>query len=312
MAGGSSYNQGVKAPDRLRKVRVLINPKSGLGWSSAGIQESFGRHWDVPGMDLSFQFSRSVEDGKAKARRAVQEGVDTLLVVGGDGMVNTIGSELVDTPVAFGVVPVGSGNGFARHFGIPLRPEEAIESLRGARPMVIDVGLANGRPFLVTCSLAWDAALVRSFEKFPVRGALPYVLAAAYEFLGYVPQPFRVVLDDKEELEWPRPMVFTAANLTQFGVGARIAPRARPDDGYLELVVVTQKDVARVLAGLPRLFDGSFDGLPGVTSQRFRRMLVRRAKTAPIQVDGELMPPVADVCIEVKPKALTVLVPPAG
>ncbi|HRZ11965.1 MAG TPA: diacylglycerol kinase family lipid kinase [Kiritimatiellia bacterium] len=287
---------------------MLINPRSGGWWSSQAIQKAFDDHWDTAELDLSYQFSRSVEDGKTKARRAVEEGVDTILVVGGDGMVNTIGGVLVGTHTALGVIPVGSGNGFARHFGIPLDPEEAVKELRTAGRRRIDIGLANGRPFFVTCSLAWDAALVRSFEKFPMRGSLPYVLAAAYEFLGYVPQPVRVRLDG-EDLAWADPLVFTVANLTQYGVGAKIAPRAEPDDGWLELVVVSRQDAPRVLAGLPRLFDGSFDGLPGVETRRFKRMLVERARPAPIQMDGELIEPADKVDIEVVHKALRVLVP---
>lgn len=163
----------------VRKVRVLINPRSGGWWSSQAIQKAFDEHWESGDVDLTYQFSRSVEDGQRKARRAVEEGTDTVLVVGGDGMVHTIGSVLVGTSTALGVVPVGSGNGFARHFDIPLDPENAVRALRRARRQSIDVGLANGRHFFVTCSLAWDAALVRSFEKFPMRGSLPYGLAAA-------------------------------------------------------------------------------------------------------------------------------------
>ncbi|MBU1695390.1 MAG: diacylglycerol kinase family lipid kinase [Verrucomicrobia bacterium] len=296
------------ASSSARQVRVLINPRSGGWWSSQAIQKAFDDYWEGADMDLTYQFSHSVEDGKQKARRAVEEGVDTVLVVGGDGMVNTIGSMLVGTPTALGVIPVGSGNGFARHFNIPLDPESAVRVLRHAKRRAIDVGMANGRPFFVTCSLAWDAALVRSFERFPVRGSLPYVLAAAYELLGYVPQPVEVQLD-AEKMSWADPLVFTVANLTQYGIGAQIAPRAKPDDGWLELVVVARQDAPRVLASLPRLFNGSFHRLPGVVTKRFRRMTVQRAVPAPIQMDGELVEPTNDVTVEVVPKALTILVP---
>ena len=69
-----------------------------------------------------------------KVRRAIDRGTDTVLVVGGDGMVNTIGSELVNTDVRLGVVPAGSGNGFARHFKIPLHPIAAAQALLTATP----------------------------------------------------------------------------------------------------------------------------------------------------------------------------------
>lgn len=295
----------------LRRVRVMINPKSGLWWSSSGLQQILQQHWDVPGIDLSYQYSKSAEDGQAKARRALDEGVDTIIVVGGDGMVNSIGSMLIDTPVALGVVPAGSGNGFARHFGIPLTAEKAVRALVDADRIPIDVGTANGRPFLVTCSMAWDAALVRTFEKSPVRGVLPYIFAAAYEFLEYRPQPFAVTLDGTEELSFSKPLVFTVANLTQYGGGAQVAPQACHDDGRLELIVLSKDDAPRALTQLPRLFDGTIDRVPGMVTRTFESLLVRRRKPAPIQVDGELVESPAEVAVAVKHKALNVLVPKA-
>jgi len=296
----------------IRRVRVLINPHSGLWWSSSGLQLSLERHWNVEGMDLAYQYSRSPEDGAAKARRAVEDGADTVLVVGGDGMVNTIGSALVHTGVALGVIPAGSGNGFARHFDIPLNAEGAVTALLEGRRMTIDVGTANGRPFFVTCSLAWDAALVRTFEKSPIRGIFPYVFAAAYEFLEYDPQPFEVILDGQEHLSFSNPLLFTVANLTQFGSGARVAPQAEPDDGFLELVQISRQDAPAVLAQLPRLFQGTLDQLPQVVTRRFRSLVVRRRESGPMQVDGELVNAPAEVVVGVLPKALTVLVPGEG
>ncbi len=298
-----------EAQRNLRKVRVLLNPRSGVSRSFGEIQEVFERYWDHPGIDLTFQFSKNFEDGQAKARRAVAEGVDTMLVVGGDGMVNSIGSVLIGTDVALGVVPTGSGNGFARHFDIPLIPQKAVQALADAHRRRIDVGLANSRPFFVTCSMAWDAAIVRTFEKSPVRGVLPYVLAGAYELIAYEPQSFRVKLDGGGPIDFKEPMVFTVANLTQFGGGARIAPTACPDDGDLELVVVARRDAPWLVRDLPKLWDGRVDQLDRVTTTRFSTLHVERENAAAIQVDGELIESQADVTITVEPRSLTVLVP---
>ncbi len=304
---GGSVNK--TTPDELRRVRVLINPKSGLLWSFGAMQEVLERTWGAKGIDLSYQFSKSAEDGMDKTRRAVEDGMDTILVVGGDGMVNSIGSVLMHHDVALGVIPSGSGNGFARHFGIPLTPERAAEALVGAERQKIDVGTANERPFFVTCSMAWDAAIVRTFEKSPVRGVVPYVFAAVYEYLGYVAQPFHITLDEREDLHFSDPVVFTVANLTQYGGGARIAPQAEPDDGLLELIVMQNRDAAKLVANMAKLFDGTIDQLSEVTWRRFQKLEVRRQKPAPIQVDGELVEEGACIRIDVIPKALTVLVP---
>jgi diacylglycerol kinase (ATP) len=305
VVGASATSKG----NRVRKVRVLINPRSGVGWSTESILPALARHWDVAGIDLSLQYSKNARDGKDKVGRAIEDGVDTILVVGGDGMVNSIGSALIGTGVALGVVPAGSGNGFARHFEIPLQAERAVASLVDAHRVPIDVGTANGQPFFVTCSMAWDAALVETFEKSPVRGILPYVMAAAYQLLEYRPQRFEVVIDEQERVVFNEPMVFTAANLTQYGGGAKIAPSACPDDGHLELIVVARQDMPKLLANAPRLFAGTLDRLPEVVTRRFRSLNVRRARSAPIQLDGELINAPAEVSLAVMPRALTVLVP---
>lgn len=268
--------------------------------------------WQDQAADLTYQISHSPEDGKAKTRQAIEDGVDTVIVVGGDGMVNSIGSALIGTGVALGVIPTGSGNGFARHFNIPLATPRAIEALVSAKRRQIDVGVANDRPFFVTCSLAWDATIVRSFERSPVRGILPYVLAGAYELINYTPQPIEVEMGDGRRRSFEDPLVCTVANLTQFGGGVRIAPTAEPDDGYLELVVACRKDAVRLVADFVRLFDGTLDEVDQVTTLRFAEMTVRRPAPAPMQVDGELVDAPADVRFRVMPKALTVLVPEPG
>ena len=295
--------------DSLRRVRVLVNPISGLGFSFDSfwgiVEEQFGPF----GADVSYQFSRDVADGRRKAESAVRDGVDALIVVGGDGMVNSIGSALVGTPVALGVVPTGSGNGFARHFGIPLDLPGAVRALARSRRRAIDVGAANGRPFFVTCSLAWDAAIVRGFEAFPFRGIVPYVFAAASELIAYEPQPFEVALDGEPAQVFADPVIFTLANLTQYGGGAQIAPQARSDDGQMEMVVVLRQDLPLVLVNVARLFNGTLDRLPQVLTRRFRTLTVRRRRATPIQLDGELVEAGAEVEIRLLPQTLSVLVP---
>lgn len=293
----------------MRDVLVLVNPKSGLPRSFTALRNAVETHWDVAGTHLYYQFSKSKEDGIEKAERAVAQGVRTILVAGGDGTISTIGRVLVDTDVAIGAIPLGSGNGFARHFDIPLGIADAVKSLASAHVKPIDVGVVDGIPFLVTCSLAWDAAIVRSFEKWPVRGFLPYVLAGVQEIFEFSPQDMSVAMGSGHSESYHNPVVFTIANLTQFGGGAQIAPTAKADDGYLELVVVLQRELPKLLPNMPRLFDGSLTDVPGLHTRRFRGMTVTRATPGIIQVDGEVVDAGREVRIDVKPGALNVLVP---
>lgn len=291
----------------MKQVLVLINPKSGVGGPYryiTAIQDA----WDNDEHDVYYQFSLSAEDGAAKVRRAIDYGIDIVLVVGGDGMVNTIGRELVGTDVALGVIPAGSGNGFARHFKIPLQPVAAAEALLNGKPLPIDVGKANGRLFFVTCSLAWDGALVETFEKYPFRGLVPYVLAGAQQLLEYKAQAFHVTIDN-EVLELKHPMIFTVANLSQFGSDFLVAPDAQADNGNLELVAIERKDMPLVLAQVHRFIEKTFHQHPLVVNRHFKTMSVRRENNSPIQVDGEIFNTDHEVTIEVIPSALNVIVP---
>lgn len=293
----------------MKRVLVLVNPTSGLPGSFSSMRAAFDRNFEARGICVLYAITQSKEDGVIKARMAQELGCDAVLVVGGDGTVSTVGKALMDSPVAMGVIPTGSGNGFARHFGIPLNVGQAVAALADAQVREIDVGMVNGVPFFVTFSAAWDAAIVKSFDRSPVRGILPYVFSAVYEFLEYRPQDMQVVLDDDERLKLQRPVIFTVANLSQFGGGARIAPHADASDGKLELVVGQQQDMPIILTNLVRLFDGSIKRVPRLITRTFSSLSIEREKADPIQLDGELVEAERELLVTVKPRCLRTLVP---
>ncbi len=293
---------------RPESVRVLMNPHSGLTSSLYAVQQLVEEHWSSC-CECSYQFTHDAADGTQKAARAVEEGISVILVVGGDGVVNSVGRAVMGSNTAMGVIPAGSGNGFARHLGMPLEWKKAIPALVRAERISIDVGLINGRPFFVTCSMAWDAMLVRTFNKFPFRGVMPYALSAVYEYFDYRSQPFRVKVDGGQPRDIDRPLVFTVANMTQYGGGAKIAPQASPDDGLLELVIIPQVETSKLLSSIPHLFDGTIDRVPYVKTERFSHLEISRDRADPIQIDGDLVEASADLEVVVKSKALKVLIP---
>lgn len=293
-----------------KKVRVLINPRSGFSVPIRTICKAIMTYWEDNNCDVVYQFCRSVDDGIEKAGKAISDGVDVILAAGGDGTVNSIARVLIGSEVALGVIPTGSGNGFARHFEIPLNIEQAVKILSEADTKKIDVAMLNNRvPFVVTCSMAWDASIASAFEKSAFRGIIPYIFAGLNEFFDYQPQHMTVEIDGKERHLFHSPVVFTIANLTQYGAGVRIAPLAREDDGLLELVVVQRKDIPRVLPALPLLFSRIPRRLPEVTTISFKHLKVFRKHPTPIQIDGEPYQAGVNMEITVKRSALTVLVP---
>jgi diacylglycerol kinase (ATP) len=298
-----------RGQENVRDVLALFNPDSGQGSKLVEAFRALNTSWDAQeGINVYYQESRSIEDGLAKTQRAIESGVDTVVVIGGDGMVNTIGAELIGTDVKLAVLPAGSGNGFARHFDIPGRLDKAAKSLLTGRTMKIDVGYLNDRPFFVTASLAWDADLASGFDKSPIRGIAPYVFAGIYKYFTYEPQTYTMTIDGKDK-EIRKPLLLTIANLTQFGGGAKIAPNARADDGQLSLVIIPHMEPHLLVPKIHRLFDGTINKIPELEAISFKELRVYRQREDPVQMDGELLEMGAEIRIEVKQKALNVIVP---
>lgn len=232
-------------------------------------------------------------------------------LVGGDGTVNAIGTALINTTVRLCVIPTGSGNGFARHFGIPLNPHDAAKQLRQGYVQRIDVGRVNDIPFLVTMSCAWEVDITKNFEAMPMRGILPYVLAAVYGVFTYIPQPLRLTVDEDPPIMFENPMLCTVANLTQYGGGVKIAPSAQPDDGLLELVVMERAGLPTLLNQLSSLLGDDPDVVPAFSPRSFRSLRIEREQPSAIQVDGELVEAEVVLSIDIIPAALNVVVPQA-
>src|SRR5262249_1233603 len=158
--------------------------------------------------------------------------------------INEVASALVGTGAALGIVPAGSGNGLARELGISRRPPSAIADALHARPRAIDVGDVEGRYFVNTAGIGFDAHVASPFPTARRRGFLGYAAIPARALTSYVPLRYRVSAPGTPELD-VRAVLLTIANSAQFGNGALIAPGARVDDGELDLVVFEERSRVR-------------------------------------------------------------------
>lgn len=295
---------------KFRKVRVFYNRRSGPGLSRFDrVEKAVSASWAGVADDIAWYFPSSRDSSRAMVAEALRDGADLILVCGGDGTVSSIGVELIGTGVPMGVLPLGSGNGLARHFGQSMDPAVSAEQLARGVVRDLDVGRVNGRPFLVSASFAWDAALVEAYEKLPLRGVASYVLAGAASLVEYVPQPVTLVIDGSERVEIPDPLLCTVGNLSGWGGGALIDSGADADDGRLELVAGRKRDAAHMLADLPEVFSGGSRNLPRVVYRKFSSLDILRAKEAPVQLDGEIADCGRDLGITVESRRMLVLAP---
>ncbi len=294
------------------KVRAILNPRAGVAAESARGALDRGR----PGwQDYRVSLTRAPGHAVDLAREAVAEGADAVLAVGGDGTVNEVAQGLLGTQVALGIVPAGSGNGLARALGIPLQPALALAALEGAAPRAIDVGFLNGRPFLNVAGAGFDAAVGRAFHERGKqggrRGLFGYVHLSLRELRAYHAPRVVLTLADGARHEL-NPFVLTFANGPQYGSGAVINPGARLDDGVLEVVLFEDGSRLATLAAAPLLFLGGAERLARYRRLTATRLTVAATTPLPLHVDGDPIPPAEHVVVELRPRALRVLVPPAA
>lgn len=254
------------------------------------------------------------------ARQAARDGADVVLVSGGDGTLCEAANGLVGSSTALGVLPTGTGNVWAKELGLPAftltspnRLLVAAHLLVQAQSRWIDLGLANGRYFLLFAGLGLDAQVARDLEPRPRSakqlGVLPYLAAgvmAAAEFYGV---RTTVVVDGK--VIKGRSLFILISNAQLYGGLLRIAPDARLDDGLLDVVIFDGAGPGYTLRHLMHVLGGRHLRDPSVKFRRARRVMVDCAVPWPVQVDGDPFG-ATPMTFQVAPRALRVLVPPTA
>ena len=241
------------------------------------------------------------------AREYAARKYDAVIAVGGDGTVNEVGCGLIGTSTALGIIPCGSGNGLARHLGIPIDPFKAVKWLDKSVFTEIDYGTINGRPFFCTCGVGFDATVSDSFSKSRTRGVLTYMENILLKIATYKDQLYKLSFDNSSETF--EAFIVTCANADQWGNNAFIAPTASLQDGLMDVVVIhpfTPLD-APLLAF--QLFNRQLDRNEKVTIRKCNRLTITRQDDGPAHYDGDPLQLGKVIEIEMKHKGLKVLIP---
>ncbi len=297
---------------RPTRVAVVINPRSGSARThrlAGERQEEATRLFRSHGIDPVVWMTERGGHARELAQRAVQEGMEWVVAWGGDGTVNEVASALVHSPTVLAIIPSGSGNGLAREFGLPRTPAAAVREAIDGRDITIDAGEVDNRLFFNAAGLGFDAHVALHFSTAVGgrRGPIPYIWTTIKEATRYRPQ--EMVIETGDERFTMRPLLVAVANGRQWGIGASIAPRARPDDGRLELVMVSGRRPLATLLGGWRLFTGTFDRSASARSLAVESVSIRSAAPVAVHVDGEPIGERTEVNIRVVPSALTIRVP---
>ena len=244
--------------------------------------------------------------GRDLAKRFADDGVETVVSWGGDGSMNEVASELAFGGPVLGIVPSGSGNGLARELHLSRSPRAALNTALTGATTSIDAGELGGRLFFNVAGIGFDAHLAALFNASSTRGGGQYGMATVREIWGYEPSFYKLRASD---VAIDRTALIVAlANSRQYGLNAQIAPRARPDDGLLELVVVPPMSVLSILWHIRHLFSGTLHQVPGVTMQSIREVEITGNDLPLLHVDGEIVEVTGTVTARVHPGAVQIRV----
>jgi YegS/Rv2252/BmrU family lipid kinase len=291
------------------RVAVIINPISGLGVRPGTARqraEQAAAFVEANGITAEIFVTERRHHARDLTRAALARGVDVVIAWGGDGTVNEVASALVFREAALGIVPSGSGNGLARELGLPLEPRGAFERALGEGRRRIDAGELGGHPFFNIAGIGLDADVAHRFSAtgHARRGLTMYLVQSTKALLSYRASPMRLTVDDATRDV--RPLLVAFANARQYGNGALIAPRARVDDGLLDVVVVDDRPIFGIVRRVPALFNGELDRAPGVSMQTATSAQVLASGTIRYHADGEPFEGGERLTATVRPGGLTV------
>lgn len=288
------------------RLMLIVNPVSGTS-SKRGVVQLIEQRLREMGHEVDTQLTVCRGDATRLAKKAVAEGFDGVLACGGDGTVNETATALLGTDVALGILPAGSGNGLARHIGIPVDPIAALNVIRHDKITDCDYCTVNGRPFFCTFGVGFDAAVSHRFATQRRRGLMMYLKSAIDEFITYNPETYTLLAGEQEVTE--QAFLIAACNASQYGNNAFIAPEASITDGLLDLTVIHKGNpISQALVGVD-LLTGFIGKNALIDTIRVRHCTIIRNKPGIAHIDGEPVEMDARLDIECHPGELKIFVP---
>lgn len=292
----------------MKRVGFIINPISGTGHKEAIVAYLKAVFTEKSGMRPDFFYTSKPGDAYVAAYRYREEGYDTVVAIGGDGTVNQVAKGLVNSNTKLGVIPVGSGNGLARHLNIPLEYHRAVEAIRHGRVQRIDAGVINDELFFCTAGLGFEAVIGDRFNSAGSRGLITYMEFCAREYVRYRPETYTIEIQGTAFRT--KAFLITFANCAQWGNNVYIAPDANISDGMLDVVVWKKAP----LVSMPLLTAGLFLKTPQPSQfldmYRAKEIRILRQEEGLIQFDGESRVMGREITVSVLQHAVKVIVPP--
>ena len=262
-------------------IYFVMNPKSG---TTTTAQKNKVKLLVSKLPNVQFLFTEYAGHATEIAQKAVIEGIEKVIAIGGDGTVNEVARGLMGSETTLGIIPIGSGNGLARHLQIPLKIDKAIQFALNNPSQLMDVCFINDIPFFCTAGVGFDAVVAHEFAKQESRGLKTYARMALKSFRTYKSENY--LMNNQED---KTAFAITFANATQYGNNALISPKSKINDGQIEMVILKPFPFgAAPIIGV-RLFKGTLPNSRYIEMQSGNCFQLKSNQNFLIHFDGEPM-----------------------
>jgi len=282
------------------KIRFIINPISGTG-KQKNIVEIVKKYFNFENYD--FAYTNKKGHASELCKSAINDNVNIIVAVGGDGTVNECAKELINKNVALAVLPCGSGNGFAYNIGMKKKLIEAIKQLNNGKIKKIDTATLNLIPFVNVSGVGFDAHIAHLFSKTKIRGFSSYIKLVLKKVLAYNSNYYTLKTNVKDYKFQAYFIAF--ANSVQYGNDIKISPQSNLNDGKTDIVVIKNFPKWKIPYFIYQMYKGKIHKNKYVEIIREKRIEIIHDSN-PIHIDGEPYSVNNSINIETIPNSLKI------
>jgi YegS/Rv2252/BmrU family lipid kinase len=286
-----------------RKLLFVINPIAGTG-NNQKVEKLIHQNLDVALFEYEVFYTEHARQAAQLAELMPLEKFDAVVAVGGDGTVREVARNLVNKPIALGIIPMGSGNGLARHLEIPLTTKDAIRKINTWPERQIDTAKINNHFFVNVAGTGFDAEVSRRFAQRAKRGFWTYLSLTLSSYLNYAPKEYIIQLDGKEK--HITAFLIAIANSSQYGNNAYIAPSASTEDGLLDITILKPFSLLQIPALAYLLFRKRIDRHKAIETMKARNIQIKHVANS-AHYDGDYFNCSETLNIEAVPGSLQVI-----
>jgi len=288
------------------KVFFIINKYSGRGFRPE-LEGLIVSQCDALNLECTIEFTQDRGHATELAKNASAAGFDKVFAVGGDGTVNEVAQGLVRTSTKMGIIPKGSGNGLARHLGIPMSVKKSLNILASDKTIRMDTILVNNKLSVNVSGIGFDGHVAGLFGKNGKRGLLGYVKLVTKEFFGF--KEFAIAAHADGKVLQRNAFILAIANSSQFGNNATISPLASVCDELMDVCFIKKVPLSQSIGFAQKMFTRRIDTSAFVEIIKAKELSINFPEQMPYHIDGEPMEPASTFIIELIPASLTMIVP---